>query len=133
MKATRTIATAMLLLGATMTSHVAPAQWPGIGRSDLMRQDLSAPGREVVQALVEFAPGASASRHLHPGEELVYVTAGELEYRLDGKPAVTLKAGQVLFIPSGTVHAVTNVGRGKALELATYIVQKGQPLLATAE
>jgi quercetin dioxygenase-like cupin family protein len=35
----------------------------------------------------------------------------------------------VPFIPSGAVHAVKNVGSGNAAELATYIVEKGKPLL----
>jgi hypothetical protein len=35
----------------------------------------------------------------------------------------------VLFIPHGTPHAVKNVGSVKAAEIATYIVEKGKPLL----
>ena len=42
---------------------------------------------------------------------------------------MTLKAGDVLFIPAGMTHAVTNVGSGNAAELATYIVEKGKPLV----
>ena len=42
---------------------------------------------------------------------------------------MTLKAGEVLFIPAGMVHSAKNVGRGDAAELATYIVEKGKPLL----
>ncbi|WP_340115594.1 cupin domain-containing protein [Pelagibius sp. 7325] len=87
----------------------------------------------MIQVLVEFAPGAAAPRHSHPGEELVYVVEGVLEYRIDGQPPVTVKAGEVLFIPYGGVHAVKNVGSGRAAELATYIVEKGKPLLAIAE
>ena len=79
--------------------------------------------------LVEFAPGVSFPKHSHPGEELVYVVEGSLEYVLEGKPPVTLKVGDVLFIPHGTPHSVTNVGSGKAAELATYIVEKGKPPL----
>ncbi len=56
-----------------------------------------------------------------------------LEYQLDGRPPVTLKAGEVLFIPYGTIHAVTNVGSGNATELATYFAEKGKPLLTLAE
>lgn len=40
-----------------------------------------------------------------------------------------LEAGDVLFIPAGTIHAAKNVGSGTAAELATYIVEKGKPLL----
>ena len=42
---------------------------------------------------------------------------------------MTLKAGEVLFIPAGAVHEVKNVGSGNAAELATYVVEKGKPLL----
>jgi quercetin dioxygenase-like cupin family protein len=75
----------------------------------------------------------SVARHSHPGEELVYVTEGALEYRLDGRPPLIVKAGEVLFIPHGTPHAVKNVGAVTAAELATYIVEKGKPLLALSE
>ena len=91
-------------------AHVAPAQAPGIKRLDLHRNDLSVLGREVIQVLVEFAPGVVAPNHTHPGEEVVYVVEGALEYALEGRPPVTLKGGDVLFIPAGTPHAVKNVG-----------------------
>jgi oxalate decarboxylase/phosphoglucose isomerase-like protein (cupin superfamily) len=70
----------------------------------------------------------TSPRHTHPGEEIIYVLEGLLEYQVEGKPPVTLKAGDVLFIPAGTVHAAKNVGSGNAAELATYVVEKGKPL-----
>lgn len=45
---------------------------------------------------------------------------------------MTLKAGEALFIPAGTIHAAKNVGAGNASELATYIVEKGEPLVVLA-
>ena len=42
---------------------------------------------------------------------------------------MTLKGGEVLFIPYGAIHAVKNVGGGNAVELATYFAEKGKPLL----
>jgi quercetin dioxygenase-like cupin family protein len=124
----RTIAAAALIAASLLMPHAAPAQ-QDIKRTDLQRHDLSVPGREVNQVLVEFAPGASFPNHSHPGEEIVYVVEGELEYALEDRAPVTVKAGEVLFIPSGVGHAVRNVGSGKAAELATYIVEKGKPLL----
>ena len=129
MKTTRTIAVAALIVGSGLGLHMAVAQQSQIRRTDLQRHDLSVPGREVVQVLVELDPGVAFGRHWHPGEEIVYVVEGLLEYALEGKPPVTLKAGDVLFIPAGMPHAVTNVGSGNAAELATYIVEKGKPLL----
>ena len=125
-------ATAALLIATGSTLPVAQAHEVSLGdikRTNLLRNDLSAAGREVIQVLVEFGPGVSAVRHSHPGEELVYVTEGALEYQLDGSPPRTVKAGEVLFIPHGTPHAVKNVSSVKAAEIATYIVEKGKPLL----
>ena len=81
-------------------------------------------------AIRPFHVNIPAARHSHPGEDLVHVTEGSLEYQLDGRPPVIVRAGEVLSIPHGTPHAVKNVGTGKATELATYIVEKGKPLLA---
>jgi quercetin dioxygenase-like cupin family protein len=127
------MAAAALIAASSLMAQVAPAQAPGIKRIDLQRNDLSVLGREVIQVLVEFAPGVLAPNHRHPGEEIVYIVEGSLEYALEGRPPVTLKAGEVLFIPAGTPHAVKNVGSGKAAELATYIVKKGKPLLTLVE
>jgi quercetin dioxygenase-like cupin family protein len=118
-----------LIFGAALLAAAPPAQQPAISRTDLQRHDLSAAGWESIQTRVDFAPGAVAARHRHPGEEIVYVLQGSLEYRLDGRAPVTLKAGDVLFIPYGAVHGVTNVGGGTASELATYVAEKGKPLL----
>ena len=123
---------AAALVAATALAHVALAQLPGITRNDLQRHDLSIPGREAIQTIVSIAPGVTAPRHSHPGEEIIYVLEGLLEYEVQGKQPVTLKAGDVLFIPAGTFHAAKNVGKGNAAELATYIVDKTKPLLVLA-
>ena len=120
-----------LIIGIGWAVCVGAAQQPsGIRRTDLQRHDLSVAGREVVQVRVDFGPGAAFGRHTHPGEEIAYVIEGSLEYQVEGKPPVTLTAGDVLFIPTGTIHAARNVGKGNSAELATYIVEKGKPLVA---
>ena len=130
MKTVRTMALAALILGSSFALPVAQALQPqGITRTDLQRHDLSAPGREAVQVRVDLAPGVTFGKHTHPGEEIIYVLAGTLEYQLEDKPPVTLKAGDVLFIPAGTVHSAKSIGSGTGSELATYIVEKGKPLL----
>jgi quercetin dioxygenase-like cupin family protein len=134
-KTTRVLALALLIAGSGLALHVSRAADapPGIKRTDLQRHDLSAPGREAVQVRVDFDPGAAFPRHSHPGEEIIYVLEGSLEYDIDGKPPVTLKAGEVLFIPAGTIHAAKNAGTSVARELATYVVEKGKPLVTLAK
>lgn len=128
----RVLARAALLAASFLTIPSAQAQQAGITRTDLQRRDLSAPGREAIQVRVDLAPGIAFPNHTHPGEEIIYVLSGTIEYDVAGKPT-TLKAGDVLFIPAGTVHAAKNVGNDNASELATYIVEKGKPTLTLAK
>lgn len=120
---------AIVGLAALTTSGPALAQQSGINRTELQRHDLGEPGREAVQVRIDFEPGSAFGMHTHPGEEVIYVLEGVLEYQVEGKPPVTLKAGEVLFIPSGTAHAARNLGKSKGAELATYLVEKGKPLV----
>ena len=133
MNTARMMAVAVLIVGSALALHVAQAQQVGARRIDLQRHDLSVPGREVVQVIVELEPGTTAPRHSHPGEEIIYVLEGTWEYTLDGKPPVVLKAGDVLFIPAGVIHSARNVGTGRGAELATYVVEKGKPLITLVE
>ena len=109
------------------------AQQTGIKRTELQRHDLSTKGWEAVQVRIDFDKGSSFAKHSHPGEEIIYVIEGLLEYQVEGKPPVTLKAGEVLFIPSGVVHSARNVGSANGAELATYIVLKGKPIVVLAK
>jgi quercetin dioxygenase-like cupin family protein len=129
MKTTLIMGGAMLVAGTGLAPDAAGAQQAGTRRTDLQRHDLSAPGREVVQVRVDFDPGYVAPRHTHPGEEIIYVLEGTLEYRIEGQPPATVKPGDVLFVPAGAIHSAKNVGSGNGAELATYVVEKGKPLI----
>jgi quercetin dioxygenase-like cupin family protein len=112
---------------------MATQQVPGLTRTDLQQHELSVPGREMIQNRVDIDPDAPAIRHWHPGEEIIYVLEGSLEYEIEGEPTKTIRAGEALMVPAQKVHAVRNVGDGNAAELATYLVEKGKPLLNLAE
>ena len=112
---------------------MATQQIPGLTRTDLQQYDLSIPGREVIQNRVDVDPDAPAIKHWHPGEEVIYVVAGTLEYEIDGQPGRIVNAGEALTVPAERVHSVRNVGGGTATELATYIVVKDRPLFNLPE
>ena len=112
---------------------MATEQVPGLTRTDLQRHDLSVPGREIIQNRVDIDRDAPAIRHWHPGEEIIYVLEGTLEYEIDGEQPRTVNADEALTVPTERVHSVRNVGNGNAAELATYVVEKGEPLLNLAD
>jgi len=118
-------------LAAAATALV--AQQPGFTRTLLQDQPMSMKDRHAVVARAEFVPGGVAGKHTHPGEELGYVVEGTLELLIEGQPPKTVKAGEVFFVPAGTVHDGRNVGSGKAVVLATYIVETGKPVASPAK
>ena len=114
-------------------SETAVEASPGLWRTNLQQQDLGVPGREVIQVRVEITPDSPPIRHYHHGEEVICVLQGSLEYRLDGQPTRVCNAWDALTVPNGVVHSVRNVGDGVAIELATYVVEKGKPLLEVVQ
>jgi quercetin dioxygenase-like cupin family protein len=106
---------------------------PGLWRTNLQHYDLSVPEREMIQVRVDIEPDSPPIRHFHPGEEIIYVLEGSLEYQIDGQPTKVYNAGQALTVPAGVIHAVRNIGSSNATELATYVVEKGEPLLTVAD
>jgi quercetin dioxygenase-like cupin family protein len=131
MKTLQTIVCALVLIATASPSPAARAEQ--LQRTDLLKNDIEVAGYEVVQVRVDFAPNLLALKHSHPGEEVAYVLEGTLQYELEGRKSVTLSVGQSLFIPAGVVHSARNVGTGRASELATYVVRKGEPLVAPSK
>src|SRR5688572_13483795 len=129
-----TLGAAFVLAGAMGAWGIhglqAQQEKPPFTRTMLQAHDLSTPGRAVVVARVDFQPGAEIGRHTHPGEEVGYVLEGTLTLEVEGKPPVTLKAGDVFFVEAGRAHGGKN-GNMPGKVLATYVVEKGKPL-ATA-
>ena len=125
----------MIVATVLCSGTAALAQSPPVGlkRTDLQRHDLSIKDREAIQTRVDFAPGAISPWHSHPGEELIYVPEGTLEFQIQGQEPVVLKAGDVYFIPAGAMHMARNRDTMPSVELATYIVEKGKPLLIRAD
>jgi quercetin dioxygenase-like cupin family protein len=122
---------AINLAGAAAHAQTANVM-SGLTRTQLVKSDISAPGREALQVRVDFAPGTFADFHAHPGEEIAFVIEGTMEYQFEGQRPIVLKQGESLFIPAGVHHSAKNIGQGRASELATYIVEKGKPLVVPA-
>ena len=122
------------LVALVAAAGIAIAQQPGFTRKLLQDQEnITVPGRHVVQALAEFIPGGAAGKHTHPGEEFGYVVEGTLELRIEGQPPRTVNAGESFYVPAGVVHDGTNISKGQAKVLATYVVEKGKPVASPAK
>jgi len=122
------VAASMVLVLVALGGHELSAQTAAFKRTVLQKADLSTPGREMVQALVEIPGGFRPGRHTHPGEEVGYVLDGTLVLWVEGRPATTIKAGDSFFVEAGRPHETANEGPTVARILATYTVEKGKPL-----
>ncbi len=126
-----TVVVWVLMFGAP-GSHGLSAQQATFTRTVLQQQSLSVPGREAVTAMAELQAGAVLPRHTHPGEEIGYVLEAGIVMEVDGRPSMTLKAGDSFFIPAGAPHTARNVGVTSAKILAVYVVETGKPLASPA-
>jgi quercetin dioxygenase-like cupin family protein len=100
----------------------------GFSRVVLQDHPLGTAGRHGVTARAEFAPGASAGVHVHPGEEFGFILEGTVALSVEGRPTVALKEGDVFFIAAGVPHDGRNVGTVKAAILSVFVAEEGKPL-----
>jgi quercetin dioxygenase-like cupin family protein len=123
-----------ILAGVTLIglAGVVLAQNSGITRTVVTKADVSAPNHEAIEARVEIAPRGSVGWHTHPGDEVSYVTDGELTLLVAGQPPRKIVAGEGFVIPAGIVHSAKNEGDSAVKLIAVYFVEKGKPLASPA-
>jgi quercetin dioxygenase-like cupin family protein len=97
-------------------------------RTEVQRGSTSIPGRQIVQVLTEIPVGVESGWHIHPGEEVGYIVAGTVELQIEGRPPLTLHAGDGFLIAPRTPHNARDLGPGTGRMLSTYIVEIGPPL-----
>ena len=99
-----------------------------LARREVQRSPLSIAGREMVQVETLIPAGVESGWHVHPGEEVGYIVAGEVEMRVQGRATVLLKAGQGFLIPPRMPHNARDLGPETGRMLSTYVVETGQPI-----
>ena len=138
LKSTCVIAAALTALAwtnpvaAQQNPPAAASPTPGIKRIPLQRFDVPGTAYETVIGIAEMAPNVSIGRHNHPGPESGYVLEGGFELLIDGEAPRLLKAGDSYKVPSRTIHDA-KAGADGAKVIATYVVEKGQPLASVAK
>ena len=96
----------------------------------LRRAELAgAKGKEVVLARRELPPGKESGKHSQSGTEVAYILEGSVTFEVQGKPSVTLKAGDTFQTGPRQVHNVKNASTtAPAKSLVFYVVEKGKSL-----
>ena len=102
----------------------------GVTRTEIKRSDLTGTeGTEVIMATIEARPGAKMPRHIHHGDEFLYVIEGGT-VQPPGKDPITFKSGQAIHFPRGVAHGgFTVIGDTPIRALTVHVVDKGKPLM----
>ena len=99
-----------------------------LARREVQRSPSSIPGREIVQVETLIPVGVESGWHVHPGEEVGYIIAGQVEMAVQGRATVVLNSGDGFIIPPRTPHNARDLGPETGRMLSTYIVETGQPI-----
>ncbi len=119
-----------LIIFATLAVMSVPSPTPilaeeqsGITHTALLKSALAdTADQEVIVWDTVYAPGAINPRHRHPAAITFHVVSGMGVWQEDGKPPVTLRAGDSLFVPAGTVHTHWNPSKTDSLRFIEFIV-----------
>jgi quercetin dioxygenase-like cupin family protein len=105
-----------------------PSEIPDVSPDVLIRADVpNAPNEVMIFSRTTYKPGAHVAKHYHTSQIVFYILQGAMGVKDEGKEPVTLKAGDHLLIPPGTVHEHWNESKTDALVFLEYVVvQKGQ-------
>ena len=66
------------------------------------RKEIGVAGQAMVQTYLK--KGARVPQHAHPGAQWIYVLQGALDVSVSGLPAVTVREGEVLYVPAASLH-----------------------------
>jgi quercetin dioxygenase-like cupin family protein len=120
--------------GAALTTVVGAAQGADLppGPKTVYRNSL--PGLtlqgefEMINLILEFAPGSATPLHSHGGPGIVTVIEGELVFAPEGKPEIVAKPGEVYLDLPGTHHTAVNKSAARAVVSYAVLLPKGGTL-----
>ncbi|KAG8154377.1 cupin domain-containing protein [Burkholderia catarinensis] len=116
----RTALCAWLALGAALPA-AADAHDTGDNVHAIMQQAVpEAPGKLVVVATVDYAPGQASAAHKHLGSVFAVVSKGEVLSQMNGGPLHRYRAGEGWYEAPGSRHQVSR--NASATEPAQLIV-----------
>jgi quercetin dioxygenase-like cupin family protein len=78
---------------------------------------------------ITIPPKEGNNFHRHPGDQWSAVQEGEVTFTIKGQPPRTLKVGDSVYIPRGTVHRNQNLTDKPARTIELNIMDKDKPLL----
>lgn len=99
------------------------AQRTGVTSAEISKNPVTDTANLEVTVLdVKYVPEGINRRHFHPAALTFYIVSGTAVFQEEGKAPVTLKAGESLFVPAGTVHTHWNPSKTEGMRWLEFIV-----------
>src|SRR5262245_59524631 len=115
-------------MGAPIIDKESVAQNPKV--TQLLTKELAGlAGKEAVMLTVEYAPGASSSKHRHNAHTFVYVLEGSIVMQVEDGRETTLGPGQTFYESPDDIHTVSkNASNSQPAKFLVFFVKdKGAP------
>lgn len=85
------------------------------------------PSRIVRLQTVTIPPGGANQFHRHPGDQWWAVQEGEVTYTVKGQTPRTMKPGDWVYVPRGTIHRNQNLSSQPVRSIELNITDKDAP------
>ncbi|HLF77339.1 MAG TPA: cupin domain-containing protein [Dehalococcoidia bacterium] len=124
------VVTVMVALAMAVSNSTSAAQEPPLPTNRYVSQFpvSAAPAQyELVQLMLDFAPGASTLLHSHRGPTYVTVLEGQVTRSEEGKDS-SFAPGQTFIEEAGKFHSAANRGSARARVMASLLLSPGQPV-----
>jgi quercetin dioxygenase-like cupin family protein len=100
------------------------AEHPGVTHNLLFKGKVTGTDEQVIVWDTAYAPNAVNPRHLHPAAVTFRVLSGTGIWQEDGKPPVTLHAGDTLLARAGIIHTHWNPSATETLRFLEFIARR---------
>ncbi|MCO6416827.1 cupin domain-containing protein [Siccirubricoccus sp. KC 17139] len=110
------------------------AQEPGLARPQLLHREVvtgmpRGEEQEVQVLTASFRPGDRTVFHTHRHPVTVYVLEGAFTLEMEGRPPMTLRAGEAMVEPHGVRMTGYNRAEAPLRVLIVYVAEPGMPFL----
>ena len=105
-----------------------------IAREHLLTAAFDAHIDRIEAHRITMQPAQTAFRHAHPGGVVGYVVEGDITFEIAGRPATTLRRGDVFYEPPGaTINRFDNASDSAATFVAFYPLTGDQALISPVD
>jgi quercetin dioxygenase-like cupin family protein len=120
------VVAAVSMLAAAAWSQTPPQPNPNV--TVYSTTPLEHDGTRIVRLQsINIPPKTGNNFHRHPGDQWAAVQEGEVTFTIKGQAPRTLKAGDSVYIPRGTVHRNQNLTDKMARSIEVNIIDKDKP------